>query len=69
MTTGQPSPPTILEVFPPGRRRQMVLKLAERPDFDLPEWTGSVTFRCFKTDKAGRVGLAMKVETDEEVIL
>ncbi len=60
---------SILDIFPPGRRRQMVLKLAERPEFDQPDWHGKIIFRAFNTNKSGHSGLAFKVEPDEETVL
>jgi hypothetical protein len=70
MTTGGAQQPvSILEVFPPGPRRQAVLTLAEHPEYDAPDWHGRIIFRVYKTDKSGRKGLAFKVEPDEETIL
>jgi hypothetical protein len=60
---------SILDVFPPGRRREAVLKLAEHPEFDLPGWQGRIIFRAFRTHATQHSGLGLKIEPDEETVL
>ena len=56
---------SILEVFPPGRRREMVKKLAEHPEYDEPGFKASVHFRLF-TRHDGSTGVGHWIETKEE---
>jgi hypothetical protein len=60
---------SILDVFPPGRRREAVMALAQHPEFDLPGWQGRIIFRAFRTDKSQQTRLGLKIEPDEETVL
>ena len=58
---------SIVEVFPPGRRREMVLVIAEHPEYDAATWKGFVHFRLY-TRHDGTCGLGHWIETKEEEV-
>jgi hypothetical protein len=35
---------TVLEAFPPGRRRKIILYLAQHPELDAPDYHGQRVF-------------------------
>jgi hypothetical protein len=41
---------TVLEAFPPGRRRRIVLYLAQHPEFDDIPWQGRLTLHLGSRD-------------------